>query len=68
VPRIIAFYPPITWRRMRTDMKAVAMKVMVAVMDLLEPLEIPQTPWPEVQPLPRTEPKPTRSPAMIRRG
>ena len=44
---------------------AVAIKTAVAVMDRGESRAIPQTPWPEVQPLPSRVPKPTRRPAAM---
>ena len=37
-------------------------------MDLLESLEIPQTPWPLVQPLPSFAPTPTNNPEIMRAG
>ena len=43
-----------------------AMNVIVATKDRIESREIPHTPCPEVQPLPHTEPKPTRKPASPR--
>lgn len=38
---------------------------LVAVIERFENLAIPHTPWPLVQPLPNTVPKPTSSPATI---
>ena len=39
------------------------MKTIVAAMERGESRPIPQMPWPEVQPPPSREPKPTSSPA-----
>ena len=41
---------------------------MVATIDRLENLLIPQTPWPEVHPLPILVPNPTRKPATTNKG
>jgi hypothetical protein len=41
----------------------VAMKTPTATIDLADNLPKPHTPWPLVQPLPQTVPKPTKSPA-----
>lgn len=49
-------------------MAPVVIKVMVAMMLRMESREMPQTPCPLVQPLPRTEPKPTNRPATISSG
>ena len=38
-------------------------KTEVAKIERTDNLEIPHTPWPEVQPLPRRVPKPTKNPA-----
>jgi hypothetical protein len=43
---------------------AVVKKVIVAKSPAREPREMPQSPWPEVQPPDNRVPKPTRSPAM----
>jgi hypothetical protein len=41
----------------------VAMNTPTATKDLTDNLPKPHTPWPLVQPLPQTVPKPTKSPA-----
>jgi hypothetical protein len=43
------------------------MKVHVAKMDLDRNAEMPQTPCPDVQPLPVVVPKPTKKPAITKR-
>lgn len=43
----------------------VAMNVNVAKIDRIENLEMPQTPCPEVHPLPKRDPKPIKNPPMI---
>src|SRR4029077_18546791 len=45
-----------------------AMKVAVAIRDAIEKREMPQTPWPDVQPPPRRVPNPTSTPATSRIG
>lgn len=45
-----------------------AMNVMVATSDRTDNRDKPQTPWPEVQLLPHTAPKPVSNPATIRSG
>ena len=42
---------------------AIDIKMITEASDLGEPRPSPQTPWPLVQPLPSTVPKPTKSPA-----
>ena len=53
---------------MKTVANAVAMKVIVAAIERADPRDIPQTPWPLVQPFPKTDPNPTKRPAMARAG
>tara|TARA_B110000240_G_C13461893_1_gene437077 strand:+ start:1405 stop:1623 length:219 start_codon:yes stop_codon:yes gene_type:complete len=60
-------YPPTTWRRVKTVKNPVDINIIVATTDLPEALETPHTPWPLVQPLPKTDPKPTKRPAKPRR-
>lgn len=43
----------------------ISIKVKVAKIDRADNLGIPQTPWPEVHPLPSLVPKPTIKPAEI---
>src|SRR3954451_15694752 len=43
-----------------------AMKVAVATNDRTDNRDSPHTAWPEVQPFPHTEPKPTRKPPSVR--
>lgn len=40
------------------------MKVRVETIERIDSLEMPQTPWPDVHPLPSKVPKPTKNPAM----
>jgi hypothetical protein len=42
--------------------------VIVATIERPDSLEMPQTPWLLVQPLPRTDPKPTSTPSTPRSG
>ncbi len=44
-------------------MMAAIMKIPVAAIERGDSREMPQMPWPEVQPLPSRVPKPTRRPA-----
>src|SRR5258708_15492109 len=50
-------------RATKTVAMPVAMKVTVATRERIESRDNPHTPWPEGQPLPHTEPNPTRNPA-----
>lgn len=43
-----------------------SIKVTVAMRERSEPRDMPQTPWPLVQPFPKEVPKPTASPPNIR--
>lgn len=57
-----------TWRSRKTAINAVAIKVIVTTIERPDSLEMPQTPWPLVQPFPSTDPKPTSTPETARSG
>jgi len=55
-------------RTTNTTAAAVAMKISVAANERSDRRDRPQTPWPEVHPLPSTAPKPTSRPAATSAG
>ena len=54
-----------TWRMIYTVIIPKDINVMVAIIDRIDSLGMPQTPCPLVQPLPSPTPKPTIKPAEI---
>ena len=50
---------------MNTIIIAVIINIIVAIIDLIENLLIPQIPWPDVHPPPIFVPKPTKKPPKI---
>ncbi len=57
-----------TWRITKTVTAAVTIKINVAAIERTDKREIPQTPWPLVQPLPNWVPTPTNRPPIITSG
>ena len=54
---------PMPWRVTATTAMAAAMKIKVATIERGDSRAMPQTPWPDVQPLLNLVPKPTSKPA-----